>query len=208
MKYFVFFLSMLFATAAVAQEDLQVWMTAKVSYAISKQIKLGAETESRFSLEKQGLAYQHADLGADFRVPAFEWASLGAYYRQVLEHKKGWVVERRPHLDLKFKQKVSVIEFSNRARLETRFFDTETKWRARERLQVKAHFKDANLYVSEEMFFEKEGYTRNRFQVGANFSHGKLAFGGYGMIQTSDIDEEEEIKNAAVMGIRLTGKFR
>jgi hypothetical protein len=175
-------------------------------------MKLGADTEFRYSFGRQDWAYQHVDFGADFRLPKVKWVSLGAYYRHVFEYKGEWITEHRPHIDLKFKHKYwNLFEISNRIRFESRFFKDSISWRARERVQAKVYlWKLASLYAANEFFFKVNGYSRNRLQAGAEFYYNQFSIGGYGMLQSSEINNGSDlnkIQQIPLIGLRLGSKF-
>lgn len=147
----------------VWSQNFESWNTINVSGKLNDKSQIAIEGEQRYNITNTYIRYFHFDVGYVRKIS--EKSKLGFYYRELYELKNNIrVIESRPHIDYFFEYK----GFKLRTRAEYQFKQiSEDLFRIRFRPYHQSKiFKNLNPYISNEFFFSKYGFVRNRFNMG------------------------------------------
>jgi hypothetical protein len=181
-------------------QDFQSWNTVNIKGKLSEKFTIAMEPESRYSDE---LEYFHLDLGVVYTVN--DKLKVGGYFREIFEIKNEVRVhEMRPHIDIFYKFNKS---FKVRVRTEYQIkeiSDNLLRVRVRPTYTYKVNDWFAP-FIQTEPFFSKDGFIRNRLNVGPGFTYKKLWIKPGYMLQTNY--KNNTFDNLHILWVNMGFKF-
>jgi hypothetical protein len=167
----------------------EFWNTDKLTIGVSDNYKLGFEQEFRFA--EGSMHYEHSDLGLKRKL--FKGLSTSLRYRNVVEFDaNGTDMEHRPHWNLSAKVKLfSGLSLKNNVRVEYRIRDQkDNDFRYRDKGTLTWKWGRLASYVSDEVFFEKGEFIRNRLYLGFDGRvSGAVKVGAFYLRRTQEKDD-------------------
>ena len=163
-------LLMLFTFSGISQINYENWSTLNVCGGVSDKFKVYMELEQRFNHTNKKIRYLHGDIGLVYKVG--DKLSIGGYYRELYETKKGVrVSEIRPHLDIFYKfNKNWKVRIRNEYQIKE--FDDDI-YRLRIRGPYKLNkFENFNPLIQTEVFLTPNGLVRNRLNIATSIKVG------------------------------------
>jgi len=161
--------------------------------------------------EEHNLFKQDYDIGLGYSLNDHWTISLN--YKQEYERDtEGWLIEKRPHINLKYRWQWGPFRLENRNRTEFRFkenSDYVTRYRNKLSINIPLHWlmKQYNLYFANELFYNlnDEGFNRNRFYVGffRNFKKFKPEIFGFWQYSEDDPSWVSEFILAFKLSLKL-----
>lgn len=199
--------------AMAAEHDGQLWLAAQSKFALGDKWALDLEAEARVSNFADRIA-QTQFKGTATR-PLFGDFSAGAGYGHMItrEPRASDVHENRLWQDLILDiGKLAGASLSVRGRLEQRFIDGDTGWRARSRIAGRRPFGD-NIYAygSGEVYFflndtdwgAQSGFEQVRFGAGFGFALSEKAAIEAGYLNRLKRVDGSEDEMSHIIGVTL-----
>ncbi len=130
--------------------------------------------EVRYDITNNNHYYTHFDIGFDWAIN--NWFVFSPYYRHVNEvRNNNWQIEYRPHLNAKFRMKITELSLSNAHRIEFRIRESGTSFRYINKSIIKfPKFTKFNIqpYIAEEFFYDINAkiLNKNRIYSGIDFN--------------------------------------
>ncbi len=194
-------------------DDLFFEFQAGISHQINNVWKMSVSEKLYYS-DTGSLFAHETDIGFAYSGLA-DWLVLSWNFKYAEGNPTGdnWIREYRPHFNVTIKDKIGNIPWSNRTRIEYRYFDEKKDyWRLRNKLLLDMPFKipvlNATPYVGDEVLFNlsENGFNQNRLYTGLKFNISKnikanLYYYWLKIQRTGRWDE------ASVIGASLTWKL-
>lgn len=162
--------------------DMQVWTSGSVTKRFTYNIDATAYTEFRFGDDVSQLFFKLGQVQLSYAPYSFLILSPG--YRQMatrLARPGQWSSICAPMLDITLQANFLNCVFLNRNRVQYNFREVgQNNYEYRERFVLRYKpqktFKKFTPYLSEELFFyQRDGFTQNRFMAGITYNLNKYA---------------------------------
>ncbi len=172
----VLFMILVSRAYAYDNHDFQVWNTNVQEYKPNKFSKITVEEELRWGNNASDFYYQHYDAGYSYILN--KHFNLGGGFRYINEKKSGkFREESEPYFLFLTSWKLAGINFSNRNRIEYRYYDYQVNsWRFRNKLDIKSPWTFTRFkiqpFIADEVFFRFNGIdlNENRLYAGLSFA--------------------------------------